>query len=409
MMFTLENDPVKMAGFLKPRIIQKYGNIRKFCIEYLKRKDGIAESEEIRKLLNRFSKILQGNGQIQIYDLPYVTELLGISCEEVLSAGRNKAPFSSRVTNYITASSQDRAVWEKYMQREDKLFLNYDEYGKSVIDYALDFKNYKFIKYLIDEGFIWLVDPNKAPDGLNYGAGTKVRRRDPRSADTDVPFEIQYQDELRTRTIALAIENNDVEILDSLLARQVPAMHLASLAGHPSVDLQTNRNDELIQAIANAEDTIVAYFAEEFKVVNLQHRKNTFVYPYLDSVMREMLNNNRFGAAEVLLRSAIRHNKSVYTQLKHLMEEAYQFYRNSLGYDPADQDYLQKQVNYGYTFDPKSNMISFYYSPEKHKYIGFVSNILCLESGCANPLIKELIQEMNDVYAAILSLKGAQR
>lgn len=407
-MFTLENDPAKMASFLKPRIIQKYGNIRKFCIEYVKLRDGTAESEEIRKLLNRFSKMLQGNGQIQIYDLPFVTELLGISCEEVLSAGRNKTPFSGRVTNYIIASSQERAIWERYMHREDKLFLNFDEYGKSVIDYAFDFKNYKFIKYLIDEGFIWLVDPNKTLDGLNYGAGTNVKRRDPSRADTDVPLEIQYQDELRTRTIALAIENKDVEILDSLLARQVPAMHLASLAGHPSVDFQANRNDELIQAIANADDSIVKYFAEEFKVFNLQHRENTFVFPYLDSVIRETLSNNRFGAAEVLLRSAIRHNKSVYTQLKHLMEEAYQFFRSSLGFDPSDQDYLQKMVNNGFTFDSNSNLISFYYSPEKHKYIGFVSNILSLESSCANPLIKELIQEMNDVYAAILSLKGAQ-
>ncbi len=407
-MFTLENDPAKMASFLKPRIIQKYGSIRKFCIEYVKLRDRTAESEEIRKLLNRFSKMLQGNGQIQIYDLPFVTELLGISCEEVLSAGRNKTPFSGRVTNYIIASSQERAIWERYMHREDKLFLNFDEYGKSVIDYALDFKNYKFIKYLIDEGFIWLVDPNRTPDGLNYGAGTNVKRRDPRSTDTDVPLEIQYQDELRTRTIALAIENKDVEILDSLLARQVPAMHLASLAGHPSVDFQANRNDELIQAIANADDSIVGYFAEEFKVFNLQHRENTFVFPYLDSVIREALNNNRFSAAEVLLRSAIRQNKSVYSQLKHLMDEAYQFYRDSLGFDPSDQDYLQKRVNYGFTFDPQSHLISFYYSPEKHKYIGFVSNILCLESGCTNPLIKELIQEMNDVYAAILSLKGAQ-
>ena len=407
-MFTLENDPAKMAIFLKPRIIQKYGNIRKFCIEYLKLRDGTAESEEIRKLLNRFSKMLQGNGQIQIYDLPFVTELLGISCEEVLSAGRNKTPFSGRVTNYIIASSQERAIWERYMHREDKLFLNFDEYGKSVIDYALDFKNYKFIKYLIDEGFIWLVDPNRTPDGLNYGAGTNVKRRDPRSTDTDVPLEIQYQDELRTRTIALAIENSDLGILDSLLAREVPAMHLPSLAGHPSVDLLASRNDELIRAIGNADDSIVGYFAEEFKVFNLQHRENTFVFPYLDSVIREALNNNRFSAAEVLLRSAIRHNKSVYSQLKRLMDEAYQFYRDSLGFDPSDQDYLQKRVNYGFTFDPQSHLISFYYSPEKHKYIGFVSNILCLESGCTNPLIKELIQEMNDVYAAILSLKGAQ-
>ena len=44
----------------------------------------------------------------------------------------------------------------------------------------------------------------------------------------------------------------------------------------------------------------------------------------------------------------------------------------------------------------------------RNKYIGFVSNILRLESSCANPLIEELVQEMNDVYAAILSLKGAQ-
>ena len=110
-MFTLENDPVKMAGFLKPRIIQKYGNIRKFCIEYLKRKDGIAESEEIRKLLNRFSKMLQGNGQIQIYDLPYVTELLGISCEEVLCSGLKEINRQVHILTIFGTLCSDRSCF----------------------------------------------------------------------------------------------------------------------------------------------------------------------------------------------------------------------------------------------------------------------------------------------------------
>lgn len=47
------------------------------------------------------------------------------------------------------------------MKREDKLFLNCDEYRKTVIDYALEFNNYKFIKYLLDEEYIWFVDNSK--------------------------------------------------------------------------------------------------------------------------------------------------------------------------------------------------------------------------------------------------------
>lgn len=39
-------------------------------------------------MANRLSQMLNGNKGIQIYDLPVFTELLGISCEELLSAGR---------------------------------------------------------------------------------------------------------------------------------------------------------------------------------------------------------------------------------------------------------------------------------------------------------------------------------
>lgn len=64
------------------------------------------------------------------------------------------------------------------MKREDKLFLNYDEYGKSVVDYALEFKNYDFIKYLISGGHLNFVDNSKWNWGITFGLSTDIKRRE---------------------------------------------------------------------------------------------------------------------------------------------------------------------------------------------------------------------------------------
>ena len=93
-MFTVEKDSSKFGAYLRESILKRYDSIRKFCRAYLELRDSETNSEEIRKLLNRFSQILQGTKRIQIDDLPYVTELLGISCEELLSAGTARVPVS---------------------------------------------------------------------------------------------------------------------------------------------------------------------------------------------------------------------------------------------------------------------------------------------------------------------------
>lgn len=97
-MFKLENDTA-IGEYLRTAILKKYESIRKFCRAYLELKDGQTDDEEIRKLLNRFSQILKGTKRIQTDDLPYVTELLDVSCEEVLSAGKTHVPVSSHTTN----------------------------------------------------------------------------------------------------------------------------------------------------------------------------------------------------------------------------------------------------------------------------------------------------------------------
>lgn len=84
-----------------------------------------------------------------------------MSIEDILSAGTALTPVLNRKTNCSIAFSKDPAEWEAYIQRDDKLILNPDEYDKTAIDYALEAGNYPFLKYLTENGYIWFVGDDK--------------------------------------------------------------------------------------------------------------------------------------------------------------------------------------------------------------------------------------------------------
>ena len=406
-MFYLEKDDAKVGAYLKAQILKKYSSVRQFCKAYLELRDGSTDDEEIRKLLNRFSQILKGTRSIQTDDLPFVTEILQISCEDVLSAGKSHMPVSSHITNYDIAFSSDREVWERYMKREDKLFLNCDEYCKSVIDYALEFKNYAFIKYLLDEGFIWFVDLSEWKGmGFTFGAGTNVKRRDIGDIDTFTPIEIQSQDRLRTQTIALAIENDDFDILNKLLAREIPEMHETGFV-FPRVDYQPKKDESLINAVAASSEKMLTYFSDDFSIKNMQNQSNRFVFPFISDVINVMLENGRFAQAEAIIRKMIRHNKYVLDQLTSVINEAYEYNRKNLGFsDEGMDDYIKKQTLYGFNYDDVNDLVSFFYISEKRKYIGLVSNIVRVDCDKGSTLIRELVIELNDLYDSVVALKG---
>lgn len=133
-MFSIEKNNQKIGAYLRKIINKRYESERQFCQAYLRLQGIKVNDEETRKMQNRFSQILNGKKAIQTYDLPFVSELLGVSCEEILSAGKHYEPTANHITNYEIAKSEKRSVWEKYLQREDKLFLNCDEYCKTVLD-----------------------------------------------------------------------------------------------------------------------------------------------------------------------------------------------------------------------------------------------------------------------------------
>lgn len=149
----------EIGSHLKSLILDNYKSVRRFCISYLDNIEGRDSKDptEIRNLTNRFSQIINGKKAIQTYDLPILSELLRVSCEEILTGGTIKVPLAHRRTNYNIAFSRNEADWEDYLAREDCIAAYADEFGKTVLDYAIEFKNYNFIKYLINKGYITLV------------------------------------------------------------------------------------------------------------------------------------------------------------------------------------------------------------------------------------------------------------
>ena len=112
-MFELKTNE-EIGAYLKKVILSKYPSCRQFCVAYIDLTIDFSDdpqdqrSEEIRKLTNRLSQILKGKKSIQTYDLPVFSELLGISCEQMLSAGAVAKPITIllfRLMNEIGSST----------------------------------------------------------------------------------------------------------------------------------------------------------------------------------------------------------------------------------------------------------------------------------------------------------------
>ena len=285
-------DNEKIGIYLKEKIGEKFKKQRHFCKRYLECKGKVLNDDEIRKVQNRLIQIIKGNKSIQIYDLPIFCELLDVTCEEILSAGENFAESSKRITNYSIAFSNDENEWLEYINREDKLILNSDEYGNTVIDYAIKFKNYKFLKFLIEKGFIWFDCGDLNEYAFTFGAGTSIEKRKSFKIDNSLQYNLEMKDELRKEIIALAVQNKDIDILDKMRARELPTLYVEAhyLSGtHPNIKKYYNKN--LVNSIIKADYEIIDYFTDEFEIIdkvkyrNKIKRCDTYLFPFISDVV----------------------------------------------------------------------------------------------------------------------------
>ena len=415
-MFKVEENNKKIGKYISNLIEQKYKSKREFCRNYIRAKGEEPNNETINNMANRLSQIIKGKKAIQTYDLPYFSELLGISCEQILSAGEFSAPISTRVTNYSIACSKDPTEWDKYINRTDKLILNCDEYCKTVLDYALEFGNYEFIKYLMDNEYIWF-DSRKDKDYIQtFGAGTSIERRDVGYIDYGLEGKLKTEDELRINLIALAANNNDIEMLNKLRARETPQLYYRAhyLGGGNQLDFDSCYNEKIVKHIASSNDEILDYFTDSFEIRDHikykdgSKRVHTFMFPYISKLL-DLLIKNKSPFAETALKKTLKYNKQTYNTLRELILTV----KNDKWYDKlydedSKKELWMKDCKMFFDFYENGDIVRYraYCStpPLKNKAGGIITNVARVTKIPTSPILKLLSEELNESYEAIKNI-----
>ena len=401
-MFAIKSSK-EIGSNLKKLILNKYKSVRQFCLAYLNlsRPAVSDDPQEIRNLSNRFSQILSGHKAIQTYDLPIISELLGLSCEDILSCGETKIPLKNRRTNYNIAFSTDKKDWQEYLSHEGCIAAYADEFGKTVVDYAIEFKNYKFIKYLIENDYITFIseDPHNCYHP-NFGAESKINER-PYDHPT-LGNEFYANKLLRTQVLALAIKNDDTNALQVFKARELPPQRIL-VPSNPVFQISEYYDEEYLDAIAQSKKSVFDFFLEEYPVKGLyQKNEMVWIYPFIGELVNRCVKINKLDRASKTLDVILNHNKKAYHNLHESFLHAAKLEKNFWTNYKSYRETLDLMAPH-YRVNEDKNLVSFYpyYLPNAEQLL---FNIIRVDCTCHDETISKKIEESNLIYDKILTL-----
>lgn len=403
-MFEIKSNQ-EIGAYLKEVILSKYPSCRQFCVAYvdltLKIDDDPNDmrSDEIRKLTNRLSQILKGVKAIQTYDLPVFSELLGISCEEMLTAGAVRKPILFRRTNYNIAFSHDVNDWKDYLAREDCIAAYADEFGKTVVDYALEFKNYKFLRFLMENGYIQFVSNETIWDfGYNFGAKSLIKDKHRQTLEN----QFLQDNTLRTRLIALALESDDESILEELHAREFPVQYTVMPYRCDAIKFANFYDEKYIDAIVKANDKVFDYFCQEYYVTSLQAKdyRCKWLFPFFGAMIEKAIKLNPERAL-LLSDIAIAHNREIYDSLRkevfRVAKEQKQF-RSDVGFTEIIKDVLRD-----FHINEERNYVTYYaYWCKGNSVSGLV---ILVNAKSKEKEIQDKIDQVNELYNMIINIQ----
>ena len=136
---------------------------------------GEKDYEQYKGYVNKWFKSDQEPGK---HYLLLLSKILNVSVEAILRGADITNEYGDRPTSYSAAKSGDPNII-------DRLFGNYeadvwlhttDEYGKSFLDYVIEFNNYSAFKIAIEKGYGYPVKSNDG--GLQLGQGSTVSETD---------------------------------------------------------------------------------------------------------------------------------------------------------------------------------------------------------------------------------------
>ena len=379
-MFELKSKK-EIGDYLRDLIEQKFGTPSEFCRAYIEVSGSQNDETKFTNLKNRISSIVNGKKDIQLYDFPVFTKLLDVSCEEILSAGETKTATANHLTNYQIASSHDKNLWEFCINSEDSIFLNPDEYDNTILDYVFTFKNYPLLKHLVDNEYVWFVEQNPGERcGMSFYGGTSIKRR-PLGNSKTMEAQLTGDDSLRRKMIVLAIENNDVDMLDEFRAREIPLMY-QKLHETEFNKLSMYYDEDLIEAASRADQSVLDYFSEVITITpTLEKAPFQCMYPFLGALIEKLIEQKN-PYADTLLRRCIAHNKNTFEQVNELKCREYGEGKNA---------YSMFRLH----FYQGSHVIEAFEQNDR-----IATNLIRIDTD----LDSELIKELNGYYDKILNM-----
>ncbi len=398
----------EIGANLKKLILSKYRSCRKFCFDYvdlaynLCDDPNVTRDDLVRKLTNRLSQILKGTKAIQIYDLPVFSKLLDVSCEEILTAGVVHKPISNRMTNYNIAFSKDPKDWEEYLSKKECMAAYADEFGKTIVDYALEFKNYRFLKFLIDNGYICFVSGDEVDNwryGIDFGAKSLFKKR---FESYNVQQELDENKTLRTQVIALALESNDDSVLENMKARELPPQYTVHPFCRNNITFSEFYDENYIDVIVKSKEKVFNYFCQEYYITD-QRQRNQFkwLYPFFDKMIERAIIAKPERAGK-LLDIAINYNKNLYDELKKEILRVAKLQRQ-FNYSKVGFSKIIEMVLQNFYLNEEKNYITFYaYAFKENPICGMVFSV---DAKSSNENLQYKIGELNDYYNKIINIR----
>ncbi len=402
-MFELANS-TEIGGYLKHLILRKYESERQFCRACLRMQEREETEIEVQKMANRISQMIQGNKDIQLMDIPVFSSLLGVSPEEILSGGKNHAPVGFRLTNASVARSKKPDVWKSYLSMETE--YDVDEYGKTLVEYAVEYKNYELIRYLVENGEIWVQGASRIEQqALGLGAVFSKMAMQPATSGYYTvpkkmergyaPSQLTFSAELRNQAIVLAIETGDVGMLKQMRAREIPEQYLACSGW--DLDWNGEYAPEILDALMEADEAVLAYFTEEFTIKDRFGNEERWLTPFFDELLTRMAQTNH-AIAKQMLHTAIKHNQYADDKLQNLFSSVLDSYHESYFKSEHGRNIVCEDIMRNRYLSEDGSWILFVDVQAKER---LTTNLIRADADKCGTELRHMAMEVNEIYHRI--------
>ncbi len=276
------------------------------------------------QLTDNISKWLKGDRYPGTEYLFYLSQALKITIENILTAGESNEKYDDRITLYAVAKDYKLNLIDKFMNQNQEVFINYDEFDKTLIDYAIEFKNINLIKYLFDK---------------------KIIRFDDQVLIS--PFRVMLYNgtERFTAILDMIIENDEVEYFKLMVNRGIVVNRHTDEVDMRKIVLTDNTLRKVLKS-----QKILNYLMEEY-IPNQQEWAyyNPWIIPgdsrirqlkmlsgWFNEVLRVAIQNQDDKISQKFLQIGIKHNKEiaeVFANQNYIIDEDFCVKSRASGYE----------------------------------------------------------------------------